>query len=81
MKYMLLLIVYRLDSYYCNSCFMTVSCFRGYLSTKNEIKSQKEIWRPTTISVVHLAGLVETVSVGLVKTCLTYAIFDNSFRN
>ena len=57
-----------------NYTYLFSSYFKRYVFTKNEIKSQKEIWRQFILSVAPLTGLVETFSVGLVETCFNYPL-------
>ena len=46
--------------------------FKGYLSTKTEMKSQKKCGVSPFYRSHPLTGLVETFSVGLVETCFNY---------
>ena len=57
---------------YTHTCLVATS--RYMYSLKNEIKSQKEIWRQSIVSVAPVTGLVETFSVGLADTCFNYPL-------
>ena len=46
--------------------------FKGYVSTKNEMKSHNKYEVSPFYRSHPLTGLVETFSVGLVETCFNY---------
>ncbi len=58
----------------CTLYACSVATSRDNVFTKNEIKSQKEIWRQSILSVASPDGVSWKNSMGLVETCLNCSL-------